>query len=357
MNNICVVIVLACIIATFSLVTIRNDIPRTDINGNIIDCHSGMILKHGSRYYMYGEYYGRSVGIGESNWPKLVVYTSPDMVNWVNRGYMIEGVYNGTMYTPWVVYNERLKLFVAWFNFYPNGCCYGNWGVATSTDGIVFTLNLDNVAGRFPGVDGSTLFVDDDGTGYIIYTCTMDDHYVSIEKLTPDYLYSTQENYGLFPDRYVEGAILFKRKGMYYVAYGSCCCFCRGGSGVVVFSSENIRGPWKRLGYDKNCRDPNVFVCGTYGDRSHNNLTINAQGIGLSVLQSKQGENIYLWHGERWLSAPNNNATCLDECRTCVEPASYIKGNGFSYWIPLQFDAFGDVLPFEPFVNSFTLDI
>ena len=41
----------------------------------------------------------------------------------------------------------------------------------------------------------------------------------------------------------------------------------------------------------------------------------------------------------------------------CAEPESYIKGHGFSYWIPLQFDANGAVLPFAPFVDSFTLDI
>jgi hypothetical protein len=33
------------------------------------------------------------------------------------------------------------------------------------------------------------------------------------------------------------------------------------------------------------------------------------------------------------------------------------QGHGFSYWIPLEFDAQGNVLPFAPFVDSFTLDV
>jgi len=33
------------------------------------------------------------------------------------------------------------------------------------------------------------------------------------------------------------------------------------------------------------------------------------------------------------------------------------QGHGFSYWIPLEFDAAGNVLPFAPFVDSFTLDV
>ncbi len=67
---------------------------------------------------------------------------------------------------------------------------------------------------------------------------------------------------------------------------------------------------------------------------------------------------IYLWHGERWLSAANNNASCADECDPCEEPVSYIKGNGYMYWIPLAFDEkTGAVLPFEPFVNQYQLDL
>ena len=37
---------------------------------------------------------------------------------------------------------------------------------------------------------------------------------MSIELLTPDYLHTTQQNYGFFPDHYVEGQILFKRNSM-----------------------------------------------------------------------------------------------------------------------------------------------
>ena len=39
--------------------------------------------------------------------------------------------------------------------------------------------------------------------------------------------------------------------------------------------------------------------------------------------------------------------------RVCVRA----QGHGFSYWIPLEFDAAGNVLPFAPFVDSFTLDV
>jgi hypothetical protein len=41
-----------------------------------------------------------------------------------------------------------------------------------------------------------------------------------------------------------------------------------------------------------------------------------------------------------------------------INPTEQVKGHSFSYWIPLAFDdATGDVLPFAPFVDSFTLDV
>ena len=68
---------------------------------------------------------------------------------------------------------------------------------------------------------------------------------VAIERLTPDLHHSTKVQIGrLFPDDFVEGVMIFKRRGTYYLIYSSCCCACRAGSGVVVHSARNIAGPW-----------------------------------------------------------------------------------------------------------------
>lgn len=95
---------------------------------------------------------------------------------------------------------------------------------------------------------------------------------------------SSGETVAVLPDYFVEGAMLFKRKGRYYVMYGSCCCACRVGSGAVVSSATNISGPWTRQLRDVNCK-ADAPVCAGYiraGDmpkqRHRGNLTINAQG-------------------------------------------------------------------------------
>jgi hypothetical protein len=81
---------------------------------------------------------------------------------------------------------------------------------------------------------------------------------------------------------------------------------------------------------DLNCF-ANKSICGGYGERTGDPINIQAQGIGLSLIQTTTG-TAYIWHGERWLTAPHNNPSCPDECRPetgdCAEPPDYIKGWG-----------------------------
>lgn len=348
------------------VVTLRNDVPRVDTTGAIIDAHSGNIVYAKGRYFMVGEHYGNTTGFGPSPpalFPKLVIYSSPDMSAWRFEGFALSGVGPyGTFFTPWLLYNERTDTFVLWFNAYIHGCCEGNWGVATSRNGTSFDVISLNTSGAFAVVDCNALFVDDDGSAYLFYTSEAQDHKQSIEKLNDEWTGLAGENFGLFPDRYVEGGVLFKRGDTYYASYGSCCCFCRGGSGVVVYSAPSIRGPWVRQPLDVNCNSTVPGdICGAYGDRVTDDITVAAQGIGLSRIPLAGGGEALLWHGERWLSARGNNPQCPDECRPetgiCAEPEDYVKGEGYSYWVPLSFDASGNVKKFELFVDAFSLDV
>ena len=199
--------------ATPLAVTLRNDVPRLDVDGKIIDCHSGMILAVNGVFYMYGEHYGNSTGDGPSPpllFPKIVVYTSPDLQAWTFRGFVLSDWPTkpyGTFFTPWAVYDKASQTFVLWFNAYLNGCCAGNWGVATSKDGISFVALSLNTGGAYGLVDCNALFTDDDGQSYLLYTSEAQDHHHSIELLTPNKTAIAGKNFGLFPDRYTEGGM------------------------------------------------------------------------------------------------------------------------------------------------------
>jgi hypothetical protein len=374
--------------------------------------------------------------------PRLAVYTSTDLATWefggtlhnntpgaawADSGQWPGGAKDeGGWWCPWAVHDAARARILLYFTATPAACCDAYWGVAQSFDGVHFELLSLNETGSGssggsppppppPAVgsssiggsslggssgassshltrskDGNAVLIDDDGTGYIAYTIMNPDpartpgpgaadHRVAIDALAPDLASSSKVQVGaIFADDYVEGVMLFKRKGLYYVVYSSCCCACRGGSGAVVHYASNISGPWTRQVRDANCGAndvPNMTMCAggfppdgfpSGQHRPAGMATIAAQGLGLSVIPLAGGgaaddSAAYLWAGERWLSGPGNPTNCTTLCSDatgeCAQPAGYDKGSDFSYWYPLQFAADGRVRDFEPFVDAFTLEL
>ena len=259
----------------------------------------------------------------------------------------------------------------------------GGWGTATSRDGIHFEpATLGQTSRLGAGTDGTGVFVDDDGTGYIVFAASPpnidqkghpwpghphalgDGHLVSIERLSPDLLTSSKVNVsGFFPDDFVESPSLFKRRGIYYVTYGSRCCGCKEGGGVVIFSSRSIKGPWVRQTphSDLNCRNATAPICGRYSLRhdTSNDLVYQAQWWGPSFISTLMpngtAETTILFVGRKWLSGPNLPPGCTDICGNKGRPdlcaqggAKFLMKNDYSVWLPLEFDdVTGAIRPFR----------
>lgn len=310
----------------------------------------------------------------------------------------------GTLWIPNVLYDAPNRRFVLWYGS-------GVWGTATSEcvsslsdrqnhfsanmsptnrDGIHFTPAGSLFASRLgpkAGTDGTGVFVDDDGVGYVVFAASppnMDSpthrgwpghiahnfgHLVSIERMTPDLLGTTRTNVSdFFPDDFVESPSLFKHNGRYYVTYGSCCCGCSEGTGQVVFSAPSIHGPWTRQvpHADVNCRNVSAQICGAFSLRSDNreNLVFNAQWWGPSFIPLADGTTQVLYLGRRWLSGANAPVGCRDICGNGGNPAAcqsggehYLLKSDLSVWYPLEFDeTTGAIQPMQP-RSSFTLQI
>ena len=343
-------------------VTVRNDQPRLDVDGQYVDAHDGMILSHtfpnGTNFYfLYGEFYNKTTGgpypASWGNSPQMAVYTSPDLTTWSYRGPGVPSV-NQSKWIPNVFFDKRSQRFVMWY-----GC--GQWCVGVSTDGLTFT-NVTVQTSRYgyaDSTDGTGVFVDDDDQRYIIFSSPNHNHVVSIEKLTPDYLSSTKEVVAVFPDTMVESPSLFKRNGIYYATYGSCCCACRDGSGQVVLWSLNITGPWKKqYPYaDINCADPSAEICGDFHG-SVDLLVWNAQWWGPSFIPLASGETAIMFTGRRWLSGPQNPPACKTLCTNGPEcnKADYFLARDFDVWYRLNFTEDGHVRLMEH-LDSFQMEV
>lgn len=218
--------------------------PRLDKNGIAIDAHGGRIIKVDKTYYWYCETYGKTNGFTTANYYSC--YSSSDMITWNFAGKLLPDAPKGVYYRPHVIYNAKSKFYILWYNWYEK-LWDGKLGVAVSkTPEGPFKIVNSNVKLRYAQtlkVGDYNLFVNDDKSAYIVYN-TIDQHKISIEKLSNDYLSSTQENSGFLADG-CEASTMFKRNGLYYVLTDNCCCFCGDGSGARVYIAQNPLGPYR----------------------------------------------------------------------------------------------------------------
>ena len=247
-------------------ITIDNVLPRYDTNGSIIDAHDGRVIKFGKTYYWYGTAYGNTDGFVTTN--HYQSYKSTDLTAWMACGNMLINPPTGVYYRPHVVYNAKQKKYVMWYNWYPT-LWNGQFGVATSDnpEGPYTIANQNvNVKNLSKGVGDFSLFVDEDGKGYIVYT-TIIGHTISVELLTDDYLGSLQTNSGVILPN-AEACNMFKRNGLYYMLADRTCAFCPEGSGAQVYTSAYPLGPYNYRGNINNLEKSRYPASATIdGDR------------------------------------------------------------------------------------------
>ena len=237
----------------------------------------------------------------------------------------------GIMFCPKILYNSKTNKWVLWFNYLPisgGGFSQSLYAVATSDipQGPFQVIN-DNISSlAWDNTGDFSLFQDDNGDAYVIYTSHIQgynpSHLMSVEKLSDDYLTSLgkQFNSGFFGAAGVEAPTMFKRNGIYYAVFGSCCCYCQDGSAVTVYTSSSPLGPYQ----------------------TKNNLGNEGHAQQFNVLQyrtSESGGYGYLWQGDKWQSSPDG-----------------AKGHDFTYWTPMSFDQDGNV-QYMNYTANFTIDV
>jgi Glycosyl hydrolases family 43 len=350
---------LACILPLFIVscsrqpkmekIIIDNLSPRCDVNGQIIDAHGGCLQYFNGYYYLYGSRFGTN---HDPTVPcPFSVYSSPNLRDWTDRGNLLKDPPKGVYYRPYVVFNPRTKKYVLWYNWYQT-LWNGNAGVALSDNPagpFVVVNRRARLSGSCPG-DGS-LFVDNDGTGYYIYTDIANDYAVRVERLTADFTDSSGQGGG-----YVgfgnEAPLLFRRNDLYYVLVATLCAACPQGSEVGVEISSNPLGPYvfageinHQFGNDRTQASGEVAMeggdtGGTNVDRrpagyisqhGKKNPFIHGQQTWVAQLPVADGNPLYLWMADGWYSAKDKEL-----------------GHDFQYWsAPLQFDTNGAIQPLK----------
>jgi beta-galactosidase len=230
----------------------------------LINAHGGGILYSNKTYYWFGEKRGMHGSEGVS------VYSSKDLYHWKNEGLALSPSADSTsdivkgcvMERPKVIYNRKTGKYVMWFHLELKGRGYSAARAAVAISNQVrgpYTY----VSSFRPNGNMSrdmTLFVDDDGAAYQIYS-SRENYDLRIVKLSDDYLTASPEDIMLF-SKHREAPALFKYNNRYYLFTSGCTGWAPNKASLHVASS--IWGPWDDLG--NTLKGPNSDS--TYGGQS-----------------------------------------------------------------------------------------
>ena len=227
----------------------------------------------------------------------------------------------GCEFRPHVLYNNKTKLFVMWFEDRSDKTQAGSvplhgYSIATSpSPGGPFTTKFYNVTLPGHGRTGDyDLFIDDDGTAYNVRTgfdvVKLNDDYTGPADSTAVSSFRTPKD--------SEGPVMFKRNGFYYVMAGTGCCACIGGSTIYVMMAKSLQGPWAYAGDVGSNPTP-------FDPHSPNNYVTKAQA---SFVFEAKGE--YIWCGNQWASG-------------LAETPPGPRMHDLLYWTKLNFNTNGTV--------------
>ena len=350
--------------------------PWLDDKGVHINAHGGGILFHEGSYYWCGQFMiegaaGNTAQVGVS------MYSSRNLHQWKNEGIVLavsedpasEIVKGCLIERPKVIFNRKTGKFVMWFHLEFKGRRYDaarsgvavadkvtgpyqylgsirpNAGVWPSNvpDELKQPLSTEEADAftkiRFPGGpaphypadslfrlhhDGGqmardmTLFVDDDGTAYHIYSSEHNGT-LHISRLTDDYLKPAGKYVRVFPGGFHEAPAMFKHQGRYYLLTSGCTGWKP--NPARLSRADHILGTWTELG------DPCV------GPPEETRTTFDSQPTFVLPVQGKPGAFIYM--ADRW-----NPANPIE--------ATYV-------WLPVQFDKNGK--PFLQWMDKWDLRV
>lgn len=292
-----------------------------DNNGVHINAHGGGMLFRDGVYYWFGEHKiegeaGNAAHVG------VRVYSSRDLYNWRDEGIALSVVDDPAspivrgciMERPKVIFNPRTRKFVMWFHLEPKDAGYsgslsgvavadqvagpyrflcafrpnaGVWPMNVpdadkcelSAEELALVGKLDLPGGPVPYypkhllfrrdfVGGQmardmTLFVDDDGAAYHIYSSEVNGT-LHISKLSDDFLSPAGEFVRVLPGQFNEAPAMMKWDGRYFLFTSGCTGWAPNSARLAA--ADSIRGPWEELG--NPCLGTGAQIANTFESQS-----------------------------------------------------------------------------------------
>lgn len=302
-----------------------NSLTKFDTDGNAIDIHEPYIATFNGVYYLYGTAMGcgslASVG-SHSPWCGDRVYTSTDLVHWINRGVLFDpttqvwqnrcatdnplGNTQSSCFRPKVLYNAATGKYVLWVNQGVNS----NDSSSNPVTGHYYVLTSSSPTGPFTEVgtatlaqkwdNDETLYVDGT-TGYVVYMQQQDGGghpwRLVVEQLNASYTSGTGTySYVGASNETGEAPAVFQASGRFYLVYSNPPCgFCSSGVTTYYRTATSLLGIWSA---------PTQLSSGTPGDASF----CGGQSSSVTPITTTTGTS-YLWQFDSWTTTGSSPAT------------------------------------------------
>ena len=271
-----------------------------DTDKKLINAHGAGILYHNGIYYLFGEIKkGKTWRVPKQSWEDYRVpaggiscYSSKDLKNWKYEGVALAPVKGHpesdidtgkVIERPKVIYNNKTRQFVMWMHVDAKDYSYSQSGVAISKNPVGPYHYIGSVKPNGNMSRDMTLFKDDDGKAYLIYSSEQNNT-MQVCLLSDDYLRPTKTYSRILVNRRREAPALFKNGGKYYLITSDCSGWSPNAATYAV--ADNILGPYKENGYP--CTGPGA------------NTTFQSQSTYVIRLK---GKNEYLFMADRWNKA------------------------------------------------------
>lgn len=341
-----------------------------DTDGTHINAHGGGVLYHQGTYYWYGEHKADTTSAAMVG---VTCYSSKDLLHWTNLGVALsvsddpqsEITRGCVLERPKVIYNKVTKKFVMWFHLELKGKGYSaaRYGVAVSDQPagpFQFLYSKRSDAGQYPidftpekiaemyALDESayqewwtpewteaikkglflkrdfnggqmsrdqTIFVDDDGTAYHIFS-SEDNLTLHISELTKDYTAHTGRYIRVAPSGQNEAPAILKRNGRYWMITSGCTGWAP--NKARMFTARSIWGPWTQMENPCSGKDADITFFG------QSTYILKVEGL----------KDAYIFMADIWRPMHPSDARYI--------------------WLPIKFGAAGE--PIIPWKDEWSMD-
>lgn len=266
--------------------------PWLDTKGERIQAHGGAVYYENGTYYWYGENKTYTDGVnGIWTWG-LKIYSSKDLYNWKDEGYLIPPVLddpNSALFPtkrvdrPHILKCDKTGKYVCWIKLSGAEAAFTIWQADCLKGPYEMVDNLYNPGGHKAG-DFDLIKDEETGNAYLYFDA---DHASTLcMKLTDDYLHAecevTASYTGMTPPFTREAQSLFEANGKKYM-------ITSGMSGYVPNRSDcAVSGSWE--GVFESIGDPHV-----------NDDTCASFNSQISKIFKVEGSGQYIAMADRWL--------------------------------------------------------